>query len=191
MSDHLANLYLGLAHYPIRDKNGEVVTTSIYAPDIHDISRLARTYGLGGYYVIHPSEAQRRFAGQILGHWRKGFGHTYNNLRTEALSVARLAPSIDDAIGEIAEARDARPLVVTTTAQAPDDAWDFAQVRQKIADDRPLLLLFGTGWGMTLGLLRGYDGVLQAVLGRDGYNHLSVRSAASIIVDRIAASGAD
>lgn len=40
----MANLYLGLVHYPIYNKNMQVIATAVTNFDIHDISRTARTY---------------------------------------------------------------------------------------------------------------------------------------------------
>jgi tRNA (guanine37-N1)-methyltransferase len=52
-------LYIALLHYPVYNKEGKVVTTAIANMDIHDISRLAKTYGLRGFYVINPISSQR------------------------------------------------------------------------------------------------------------------------------------
>jgi hypothetical protein len=53
------------------------------------------------------------------------------------------------------------------------------------ACDRPLLLLFGTGWGLTEELLAGVDRVLRPIQGNSDYNHLSVRAAVAIMLDRL------
>lgn len=37
----MANLYLGLVHYPIYNKNMQVIATAVTNFDIHDISRTA------------------------------------------------------------------------------------------------------------------------------------------------------
>jgi hypothetical protein len=49
---------------------------------------------------------------------------------------------------------------------------------------KPILLLLGTGWGLTETVLAQADHVLEPIMGRTDYNHLSVRSAAAIIFDR-------
>ena len=62
----------------------------------------------------------------------------------------------------------------------------YAKMRRQIAEaDEPYLLVFGTGWGLTDELLAEADWVLRPVYGVDDYNHLSVRSAVSIILDRL------
>ena len=54
-------------------------------------------------------------------------------------------------------------------------------------DNRPMLLLFGTGWGLHASVLDGADFKLDPILGsaQDGYNHLSVRSAVAIYCERL------
>jgi hypothetical protein len=57
---------------------------------------------------------------------------------------------------------------------------------RKLLEDRntPFFLLFGTGWGLTQEVKDSSDYVLAPIEGR-GYNHLSVRSAVAIILDRL------
>jgi hypothetical protein len=50
-----SRIYLALLHYPMYNKRGEIITTSITNLDLHDISRAARTYGAEGFFVVHPS----------------------------------------------------------------------------------------------------------------------------------------
>jgi hypothetical protein len=47
------------------------------------------------------------------------------------------------------------------------------------------MLLFGTGFGMAPSMLERTDLALAPVLGPEDYNHLSVRAAAGIILDRL------
>jgi hypothetical protein len=51
--------------------------------------------------------------------------------------------------------------------------------------DRPFLLVFGTAWGLTREFIEAADYVLAPIMGATGYNHLSVRSAAAIVLDRL------
>jgi hypothetical protein len=53
------------------------------------------------------------------------------------------------------------------------------------AGEQSYLLLFGTGWGMTEELFDSADYVLEPIKGHGEYNHLSVRSAVSIYMDRL------
>ena len=46
------NIYVGLVHYPVYNKNSDVVATSVTNFDIHDISRTCRTYDIKKYFII-------------------------------------------------------------------------------------------------------------------------------------------
>ena len=52
--------------------------------------------------------------------------------------------------------------------------------------DRPILLLFGTGFGIEAEVMKSFDYILAPVYGSCDYNHLCVRSAVAIILDRLA-----
>ncbi|MGL5124649.1 MAG: RNA methyltransferase, partial [Fusobacteriaceae bacterium] len=52
-------IYLALVHYPVYNKNHDVVCTSVTNYDIHDISRSCRTYDVNQYHIIVPVEAQK------------------------------------------------------------------------------------------------------------------------------------
>jgi hypothetical protein len=47
------------------------------------------------------------------------------------------------------------------------------------------LLLLGTGWGLAAEVLDRVDDVLEPIAGAGPYNHLSVRAAAAIMLDRL------
>jgi tRNA (guanine37-N1)-methyltransferase len=53
------------------------------------------------------------------------------------------------------------------------------------ADERPVLLVFGTGWGLAESINPLLEQVLSPIDGRPEWNHLSVRSAVAIILDRL------
>jgi hypothetical protein len=63
----------------------------------------------------------------------------------------------------------------------------YAEMRSSLerADAPPVILLFGTGFGMTPALLARADFMLPPIFGPGTYNHLSVRAAAGIILDRL------
>ena len=42
--------------------------------DIHDISRVAKTYALGGYFMVTPLLSQQELCRRIIRHWVEGFG---------------------------------------------------------------------------------------------------------------------
>ena len=51
--------------------------------------------------------------------------------------------------------------------------------------DHPHLLVFGTGFGLADEIMKQMDYVLEPIWGPTDFNHLSVRSAAAIILDRL------
>jgi hypothetical protein len=55
-------------------------------------------------------------------------------------------------------------------------------------ETRPFLILLGTGWGLTETVFAQANCVLEPLAGTAEYNHLSVRSAAAIILDRLLGS---
>ena len=62
----------------------------------------------------------------------------------------------------------------------------YSTLRDRILNiDKPVLIIFGTGWGLTKSTLESADYILKPVGGYSEYNHLSVRSAVAIILDRL------
>jgi hypothetical protein len=49
-----------------------------------------------------------------------------------------------------------------------------------------MCLLFGTGWGISQRVIETFDAVVEPIAGRGDFNHLSVRSAVAIALDRLA-----
>ncbi len=182
----MAQLYLALLHHPVLDRRGNTVTSAITSLDLHDIARAARTYGVAGVFVVHPVTEQREFAARVLDHWRLGHGREFDSRRREALELIGVVAELDEAIAEIADRAGTRPVVVYTSARAHEGV-SFAELRRRLAapDGAPILILLGTGFGMAPGVKERADLVLAAIRGPDDYNHLSVRSAASIILDRL------
>jgi hypothetical protein len=179
------NLYIGLVHYPIYDKKREVVTTAVTNFDIHDIARCARTFGVGGFYIITPLESQVQLVKRIIHHWVEGTGSVYNPTRKEALSLIRISQTIDEAGQEISDLWQKKVKQIATGATEHPNNLGFGGL-QKLLEDRatPFFLIFGTGWGLTQEVKDKADYVLAPIQGK-GYNHLSVRAAVAIILDRL------
>lgn len=179
-------VWLALVHYPVYNKKHEVINTSITNLDIHDIARACATFGLTGYFLVQPSAGQQELIGSLLKHWQYGFGARYNPDRHEALSRISLCASLAEAQAAIEQQTGQKPRLVATSARPTPGMQGYAEMRQRIAEaDEPYLLVFGTGWGLTDELLAEADWVLRPVYGVGDYNHLSVRSAVSIILDRL------
>ena len=181
-----ATVYLGLVHHPIYNKNNEIVTTAITNFDVHDIARTSRTYDIKQYFIIHPLESQQALAQEILAYWCDGFGGEYNPDRKEALSIVNLVSSIAGAIEHIEKAEGKKPLVVTTDARKYSNTVSYADLRRRLQqEDTPCLVLFGTGWGIEETVMAGFDYILEPIYGPGEYNHLPVRAAVAIILDRL------
>lgn len=180
------NVSIALLHYPVYNKNRDVVATAVTNLDLHDIARSARTFGLYRYFVITPVAEQRSLSERIRAHWLEGFGAAYNPKRKAALELIEVIESLQTALGQL-ERKFGKPAkVVVTGAQGRDNSIDCLQLAQLLQDrDQPYLLLFGTGWGMTEEVFERADYVLGPIKGPGDYNHLSVRSAAAIILDRL------
>jgi hypothetical protein len=163
-----------------------VVATAITNLDLHDIARAARTYGLAGFIVITPVERQRQLANRIVSHWRGGSGTDRSEHRSTAIALIRVLPDLDGAISVLTDLHGVTPLLVATSARPGRETMGegpFLSDRQ--ADPRPVLLLFGTGWGLADPVLDRAEILLGPLLGHSDYNHLSVRSAVSIYLDRL------
>lgn len=181
-----SSLYAALLHHPVYDKNGQVVTTAITNMDIHDIARSARTYGIDGFYVVTPVKALQKLARKIIDHWEQGYGSHYNVTRKEALALVRITDTLDDVLIDIEQNCGEKPLLVVTSARAGGHRTSFTDLRNMlIKSSQPFLLVLGTGWGLTEAIFARSDHILEAIEGASDYNHLSVRSAAAIIFDRL------
>ena len=185
-----SKVYIALLHYPVYNKNGETVSSAVTNLDIHDIARLAKTYDLSGYFIVTPETGQQELVGKICGHWLEGYGASYNYDRGSALKLVKICSDLDEAVKEI-EKRDGRVPLIAATSASIDASFKEKIISIKEAagriegEDISILILFGTGWGLAKEILERADVILSPVLGKGNYNHLSVRSAAAIIVDRL------
>jgi hypothetical protein len=180
------SLYLALVHYPVCNKNGAMVATSITNLDIHDLARSAKTFGACGLFFVTPVPSQQWFARRIIVHWSKGVGAVYNPTRKEALELVRMANDLA-AVAEAIRAETGRdPRLVATTAKQRPNAIGFAALRRQIeTSGEPYCVIFGTGWGLHPELFDQVDFVLEPICGPSNYNHLSVRAAVAIVLDRL------
>ena len=207
-----ARTWAALVHHPVYDRRQRLVTTAITNLDIHDIARSACTFGLAGYLVVTPIAAQRELAERILGHWREELllltrgaaaegvpasarteavgletGGREDGFRGHALARVEVVASIEEAVALVARrCQGQEPLVVATSARSrPGAIGPRGLLAEAARATRPLLLLFGTGWGLAEEVLDRVHHLLTPIRGQSDYNHLSVRSAAAIVLDRL------
>ena len=179
-------LYIALLHYPVYNKDGKVVTTAIANMDIHDIARCASTYDVRGFYIVNPISFQRNLAKDIISHWRDGYGANFNPSRKEAFKLVRLKQNLEQVLTEIEGQTGSVPKTIVTGANLKDGLLSFTELKKILRnDDLPYLLIFGTGSGIAKELVNKADFRLELITGVKKYNHLAVRSAAAIILDRI------
>ena len=181
----MSNIYIALLHYPVYNKRQEVVTTSITGFDLHDIARSSATYGVRKYYVVNPLPAQREFANRIFDFWMDEGSLEFNWTRAEAFKLISIKADLDEVIADIKEIEGTKPKIIATSAK-PRGNLEIRDLRLEIRDSKtPYLILFGTGWGMAEEVFDKVDGILPPIIGNSDYNHLSVRSATAIILDRL------
>lgn len=182
------SMYIGLIHAPCLGRKGEIITTSVTNMDIHDIARSSRTFGFQKYFIVTPIVKQHTLVQSILDHWNTDDENSYNPDRSSALSFIELSNTLEDAKKRITEIEGKDPFVVVTGANFEDFDGDENALRTKLqVDNRPMFLLFGTGWGLHASITDNADFKLNPIYGgaADEYNHLSVRSAVAIYCDRI------
>jgi hypothetical protein len=180
-----ARTYVVLLHHPVYNREGRVVTTAVTNLDIHDIARSSRTYGLAGYFIVTPVQLQRELVSEIVAHWMANDGKA-DQPRRQAMELVKVVPSLAAAVERIREDHGSEPLLAATAARPADNTVDWQHWRTECeAETRPVMLLFGTGWGLTEQVFDQAQIRLAPVWGPTSYNHLSVRSAVAIALDRL------
>jgi tRNA (guanine37-N1)-methyltransferase len=186
-----ARTHLALVHHPIVDRTGAVITTALTNFDIHDLARSSLTYGLAGYHIVTPITSQRDKAAHIARLW---IDDAQGEHRARALALVRTAESIEAVIAELTAVHGQAPTVVATSARRDS----FPGIPRRSApelhaeasvDPAPLLILLGTGWGLADALIPGVSRMLTPIDGVGPWNHLSVRSAGAVILDRLFGGG--
>ncbi len=179
-------VYIALIHYPVYDKNRNIIGTAVTSLDIHDIARVCRTYAVKKFFIITPFESQKLLSEKIIKHWTDGYGAKYNPIRKEALESVSVVQNLEIAIKEIKAAEGKEPLKIVTAARSFDKSISYLELGKTIlTGEKPAILLFGTGWGLEESFIKNSDLILKPISGLSPYNHLSVRSAVAITLDRL------
>lgn len=179
-------LFIALLHYPVRNKKGDTIASAVTNLDLHDIARTGRTYGVAAFYVVTPLADQKTLVEKISAHWVDGWGGVHNPDRREALALIKVRDSLEQVVDEI-RAETGRPVqvAVTCASQKPQSMGLNAFKALLEHTENAHLLTFGTAWGLADEVIASADVVLEPIKGRTGYNHLPVRAAAAIILDRL------
>lgn len=184
-------IFLALVHFPVLNKHREVVATALTNVDVHDLARSGRTFGAQAVFVVTPVELQQRMVGEVVDHWTQGDGAAHLR-RAEAMRRVEACASVQAAVDAIRQRTGRAPLVAVTGAQMRAPTHTFAELRAQMRQsDEPLLLVFGTGWGLHTSVIDAAEIRLPPITRdpalHDGaaYNHLSVRAAVAITLDRL------
>jgi len=181
----------------MRNRLGQIVTTAVTNLDIHDISRSCRTFGVKEYILVTPIESQHRLVARILGHWGEKPSLKWHPDRFEALSRVRVEVSFEKVLDRLTSEHGQKPEVVLTDASDLKGALSYSdyrkelELRNQVEKPQPVIIVFGTGWGVDHSFHPAVDRILAPIYGPEGkqeeggYNHLSVRAAAAIILDRL------
>lgn len=145
------------------------------------------------YFIVTPITEQHRVVGRILSHWQTEKSREWHPDRFEALSRAKLVPDFEAVKKEIFEAHGEYPEVVLTDARPIPNSVTYAEYRRELEKPgrtKPTVVVFGTGWGVSDVFYPEVHRILTPVNGPkdengEAYNHLSVRAAVAIILDRL------
>ena len=114
-----------------------------------------------------------------------GHGAEYNPTRKEALLKTVVKNNLDEVVNEITEETGIKPCVIVTGARQAPQSIGYEALKKEFKKKKPHLLVFGTGWGLEKNLIKNADHSLLPIEGINGFNHLPVRGAISIILDRL------
>jgi hypothetical protein len=179
----MGSVSLAIIHHPVLDKRGDIVSTSINNLEIHDVARSCMTFGVDLCYIVNPLARQRAIAGALIGHWRNGYGRQYNPDRAEALQKICMKESMADMMSGF---EGLSPVLIGTSSRRRDVSIRYSELTTWIkSDPRPFVLLFGTGWGLPSDIVDSCERTLLPIKGPGEYNHLSLRVAIGIILDRL------
>ncbi len=180
------DIYIALVHHPIVNKHGNIVTTSVTNFDLHDLARTATTYGIKACHIVTPSDSQQKMVHYIKDYWQDGVGAAFNSDRKEAFDLIKVASTIEETCLTIKTRHAIAPRLIATSAKKSGKTITFPDLKEESkASDRPLLLLFGTGWGLAPSVMDMVENCLEPINGPTDYNHLPVRSAVAIVLDRL------
>lgn len=184
MAERPTKVAVALVHHPVVNRDGQTVTSSITTIDVHDMARICKTYGASELYIVTPLEAQKRMVERITRHWTDGHGAERNPHRKEALLLVKVVDSVEDILHNYQFGAGGARLV-TTSAKESETAVSYQDARSIIENSDGAVILFGTASGLADPVMEKADVRLKPLEGAGDYNHLPVRCAAAIIMDRL------
>lgn len=177
-------LSFALCHYPVWLENRRMGCSSLTNLDVHDIARVGRSYGLGPFFVLLPLADQLALLERILNHWRAA----PETDRAVSLAHVRGVPDFDVLDSLATDWYGTRPFYVAASARWPTRKNSLPPLTSRqirdILQERPVVICLGTARGLALEKMPFIGGMVRPIRFL-GDNHLSVRSAAAILADRI------
>ncbi|MEF3169392.1 MAG: RNA methyltransferase [Deltaproteobacteria bacterium] len=180
---------IALLHYPVLNRFGDTIASAVTNLDIHDLARLARTYGISRFFVVTPIAEQQDLVRELVGHWT-GSGAVANPDRKSAMELVSIATDLHEVREMIQKKADyTEPMRIYATSarwETCPKTVPWHVVREEMTMKRRHgLILFGTASGLSEEVMGEVDGILPPIRGVGEYNHLSVRAAAAITLDRL------
>lgn len=194
------SVFVVLLHEPMVDRNGKEVVTAVTNLDIHDIARSSKTYGIDKYFIVNPEDEQEKLVNNIIGHWKEDIYRKYHPKRVQALDLVHFCRTFTEVLNEAKRfsvaLNNSKPFVVMPDARPLGNSISYFELRNRIEsgilsdqDDgtQSLIIVFGTGWGIAPKFFENVDQILSPIRSQReaSYNHLSVRAAAAIVLDRL------
>lgn len=181
-----SNVSIALVHYPATDRNGRIIVTSFTTMDLHDIARPARAYEIDKFYIVQPVDGQRLIINKQIEYWLSEEGKKANPTRYEIVQKVCLLYTLDEVIDDIIKRTGKEPKTVGTDARTYPNTIGYDDLKKEIERREDyFLIVFGTGYGLPPDLMRTFDYILEPIYGAGEWNHLSVRNAVAIILDRL------
>ena len=183
------NVFIALLHFPAMDREGNLIITSFTTMDLHDIARPARAYEINAFYIVQPVDAQRLVIRRQIDYWLSEEGKRANPTRHDIVKMVKLKYTFEEVVEEITELRGRKPIVVGTDARDYPGTISYRELAERISRrEEDFLIVFGTGYGIPPDMMRTFDLILEPVRGAGEWNHLSVRNAVAVILDRLLSS---
>lgn len=182
------NLSFCLCHFPVHLEKGRIGSSSLTNLDVHDISRISRSYGMGPFFVLLAMQEQLDILEDILRHWRNAANPESHADRKKALELICPVRNFTELEAKAYEYFGCKAQFIASSAAWPDKKSSIPLLSpeelRSLCEKGPAIILLGTARGLDLKSLPFSFQLLRPLRFLDE-NHLSVRAAAAIMADRI------
>ena len=123
---------MALVHYPVVNKNGDIIASAVTNLDLHDIARAAKTYGIKSFFVVTPLVDQKALVEKIVSHWTEGLGARYNPKRRQALELIRVEETLEKVADDIRNRCGISPKTAVTSAKSGFKTINYGKFREML-----------------------------------------------------------